>query len=280
MPIQISQEDTRLSFAYAVNGAQNAFTINRDEKNERTDGFMKDAAKVVARIPTNAVLGTVAAIETVVKAILTVLSGILYPVTDSPFNYMKASLSLAGRATVEAFKGIAGYATPAPVVVKEEPVVVVTPPVVETPKEEPLTKTQIAKNIARLAYDNKGTIALGLVVTGLVAYNIGLPALNGLYQGVTTGAITFGSGVKDNVVSTGTGAATLAAYGYNKAATVVDYTASGVSSGVGYLASFVRSNSTNITESVNATVNATVQAVVNATNPTAQAVVNATNSTV
>ncbi len=242
MPIQISQEDTRLSFAYAVNGAQNAFTINRDEKNERTDGFMKDAAKVVARIPANAVLGTVAAIETVVKAILTALSSILYPVTDSPLNYMKASLSLAGRATVEAFKGIAGYATPVVEEKKEEPVVV------ETPKEEPLTRTQIAKNIARLAYDNKGKIALGLVVTGLVTYNIGLPALSGLYQGVTTGATTFAYGFKDNVVSTGTAAASLAVGTYNMGASVPSY-----------VANFVRSNSTNITQTVNDSVKETVK---------------------
>lgn len=267
MPIQITQEDTRLSFAYAINGAQNALTISRDAEDNRTDGIFKDSAKVVARIPTNLVLGTLAAIETVVKAVLTGLSAVLYFATDRPFNYMKDSLSLAGRATVEAFKGIAGYATPAPapVVVEEQKEEEVTPLVVETQdttevetqKEEPLTKTQIAKNLARLAYDNKGKIALGMIVTGLVAYNIGLPALNGLFQGFKTGVSTFGSDVKDNVESTGSGLSSLAGYGINATSSALDY-----------VASFVRSNSTNSTFTGNATNSTVVEIIKNATNAT------------
>lgn len=185
MPIQIS-EDTRYSSAYAVNRAQNAFAINRDAEGKRTDGFMKDAAKVVARIPTNAVLGVVAAIETVVKAVLTGLSAILLIIReDRPYNHMKASLSLAGRTTVEAFKGIAGYATAKPEVKKEEPVVI------ETPKEEPvLSRLDKAKNGCLVILDYKKTlIGLGLLAAGLIAARqFGIPSV-GFFSSNTTQAL-------------------------------------------------------------------------------------------
>jgi hypothetical protein len=114
MPAAVFHNDTALSFAYAINNAQDTFTINRDDAGNRTDGFLKDSAKVVTRVPVNMALALLATIETVVKAILTVVSNILLPFTEAPFNYFKDATGLAGRATKEALKGILGFATAKP----------------------------------------------------------------------------------------------------------------------------------------------------------------------
>ena len=133
MPAAVYHNDTALSFAYAINKAQDTFTINKDAEGNRTDGFLKDSAKVVTRVPVNMTLAVLATIETVVKALLTAISAILYPITDVPYNYFKDSTALAGRATKEALKGILGYASPEPVItvtkeIIEADVVVKRPP--------------------------------------------------------------------------------------------------------------------------------------------------------
>lgn len=180
MPIQFTEQDTKLSFAYAINATQDTFTIHRDAEGNRTDRLYKDAVKVVARVPTNALLGILAAIETVVKSVLTALSAIPYYFTDSPLNYMKASLSLAGRATVEAFKGVAG-ATPAPIVIeetKEEE----TAPVVETSTEQPAPVVETPTQPQGM---NKGKIAafvIGAIVLGVTAYYFRANIANALFK--------------------------------------------------------------------------------------------------
>ena len=55
MPIEITQQDTKLSFAYAVNKVQDTFTINE------ADGKLKTSGKAVTRFLANSAL-TVAAL--------------------------------------------------------------------------------------------------------------------------------------------------------------------------------------------------------------------------
>ena len=105
MPILLTPED-KWTMARPVNAVQSTFTIDQE-----ADGFWKSAAKVVARIPTNTALGLLATVETIFKATLTALSALLYPITDAPFKNLKDSTALAGRATIEAFKGVFGYST-------------------------------------------------------------------------------------------------------------------------------------------------------------------------
>jgi len=103
MPIQISDNDTKLSLAYAVNYTQSLFEIKEE------DSKLKTAGKVIGRIIPNAVLTILAAIETVVKGSLTVIAAIFFLISARPAQYFKDSTSLAFRATKEAFIGIFGY---------------------------------------------------------------------------------------------------------------------------------------------------------------------------
>ncbi|MBS0629050.1 MAG: hypothetical protein JSS30_02355 [Verrucomicrobia bacterium] len=234
MPIQFSEQDTRLSTASLVNGAQNYLTVNRDNEGKRTDGFMKDTAKVVTRFPVNLTLAAIATIETVVRAAFTVLTSILYPITARPVSFFAESTKLAGRATVEALKGTLGYATPE--VKKEEPAPAPTPePVAPAP-----TRTQIAKEKAKAVvnflWNNKGPAAQfiwnhkGKIALGAAAmYFLGRPALNG----VSAGFSTFGSGVKENVEGT-----------YNSLYNAGETAVSGVKTGVSYGAGAVASAAT------------------------------------
>ena len=83
-------------------------------------------------------------LKTLVKATLTALSALLYPITDAPFKNLKDSTALAGRTTVEAFKGVLGYSTQIEVESKKESETPTTPP----------------KGWGEIALENKGRIAL------------------------------------------------------------------------------------------------------------------------
>lgn len=105
MPIQISDNDTKLSFAYAVNYTQSLFEIKEE------DSKLKTAGKVIGRIIPNAVLTILAAIETVVKGSLTMIAAIFFLISARPAQYFKDSTSLAARASKESFFGIFGCST-------------------------------------------------------------------------------------------------------------------------------------------------------------------------
>lgn len=105
MPIKILDNDTKFSFAYAINYTQNIFTVNQE------DGFLKYTGKVVGRIVPNAILAILAGIETVTKAALTVIAAIFSRIQLGPYEYLRDSTSLAARATKEAFQGIFGHST-------------------------------------------------------------------------------------------------------------------------------------------------------------------------
>jgi hypothetical protein len=126
MPIEIKQQDTKLSFAYAVNNVQDIFTINED------DGKLKTSGKAVTRFLANSALAVAALVETVVKALLVA-------VTLGLHNGLKAALSLAGRTTLEAFKGTLGFSTPKPIVETPPP----PTPVVETPPPPQVEPTPV-----------------------------------------------------------------------------------------------------------------------------------------
>lgn len=197
MPAAVFHNDTALSFAYAINAAQDAFTINRDAEKNRTDGFLKASAKVVTRVPVNMTLSLLASIETVVKAILTGVFAILYPITDVPYNYFRDATTLAGRATKEALKGILGFATPKPVITVEKEIIeaedvkVETPVVTETEEEETEEEEEIVeeRSYAQKTQDfvnslSTGQKVIGAIVGGAVVvgglYLITPPALRGL----------------------------------------------------------------------------------------------------
>ncbi len=157
MPVLLTPED-KWTMARSVNAVQNTFTINKE-----TDGFLMSAGKVVVRIPTNTALGLLATVETIVKATLTALSVLLYPITDAPFNNLKDSTALAGHATIEAFKGVFGYSTQIEAENKQEIKTPRTPPEVVAP----------AKGWGEIALENKGRIAffvLGAAALCTAAY--------------------------------------------------------------------------------------------------------------
>ncbi len=161
MPVLLTPED-KWTMARPVNAVQNTFTVNKE-----TDGFWKSSAKVVARIPTNTALGLLATVETIVKATLTALSALLYPITDAPFNNLKDSTALAGRATIEAFKGVFGYSTQTEAESKKEIKAPTTRPTTTPPKGAPV------KGWKEIALENKGRIAffvLGAAALCTAAY--------------------------------------------------------------------------------------------------------------
>lgn len=141
MPVEIALQDTKLSFAYAVNKVQDICTINE------ADGKLKTSGKAVTRFLANSVLAVAALVETVVKVLFVALTLGLH-------NGSKAALSLAKRTTVEAFKGTLGFSTPK--VIVETPPPPPPPPVEETPptvvtaeparEVEPKPKTRVYHN--------------------------------------------------------------------------------------------------------------------------------------
>jgi hypothetical protein len=212
MPAAVYHNDTALSFAYAINKAQDTFTINRDAEGNRTDGFLKDSAKVVTRVPVNMTLATLAIIETVVKAILTAVSSLLYLATDVPFNYFKDATALAGRATKEALKGILGYASPKPAIKVEKEIieadVVEVTPAPTTEVEEEVVVVEEEEIVEDRSYLQRGQDfvnslstrqkVLGVVALGVVLYAVPGPTLRAiktLVVGSLKNAGTLGCGV-------------------------------------------------------------------------------------
>ena len=192
MPAAVFHNDTALSFAYAINKAQDTFTINRDAEGNRTDGFLKDSAKVVTRVPVNMTLAVLATIETVVKAILTAVFAILYPITDVPFNYFKDATSLAGRATKEAFKGILGFASAKPVItvtkeIIEADVVTLEQPEVEEEECEEEEEIVEDRSYFQRGQDFVNSLTTKQKIAGAVLLGLGLYALPGPFlRGVNT----------------------------------------------------------------------------------------------
>lgn len=281
MPVQFTDQDTRYSVASLVNSAQTAFTVNRDEDGKRTDGFMKDGFKVVTRVPVNLTLAALATLETVVRAILTAVTSILYPVTDKPVSYFAASTKLAGRAVVESLKGTLGYAS---VQEKKDAPAPTPTPVVPTPTraQRAWTATKAAANYvwtskgpaAKFAYNHKFKIGLGLAL----GYFVGIPAAKALWEGSKAGASTFGADIANKTVDA-----------YERASTATSATVTGVKDAGVYVGSGIANvtaaawnmvPNVRFANSTNSTNSSVVEPVVNATNSSVvQEVVRALNGT-
>jgi len=203
MPAAVFHNDTALSFAYAINAAQDAFTINRDAEKNRTDGFLKASAKVVTRVPVNMTLALLASIETVVKAILTGVFAILYPITDVPYSYFRDATTLAGRATKEALKGILGFASAKPEIkvekeIIEADVVKVEPPVVtgteESEESEETEEEEIdeERSYAQRGKDFVNSLSTQQKIAGIVG---GAVVVVGLYYTVPPALKALGNAI-------------------------------------------------------------------------------------
>lgn len=215
MPAAVFHNDTALSFAYAINAAQDTFTINRDEAGNRTDGFLKDSAKVVTRVPVNMTLAALATIETVVKAILTAVFAILYPITDVPFNYFKDATTLAGRATKEALKGILGFASAKPEIKVEKEIIEADVVTTEAPVIEEEESEEEEEIVEERSYIQKGQdfvnslstrqkviggllLTAGLVITTGPTLNTASTLLNNVGNGLKESGRTLGCGIPQN----------------------------------------------------------------------------------
>ncbi len=263
MPVQFTDQDTRFSVASVVNSAQTAFTVNRDEDGKRTDGFMKDGLKVVTRVPVNLTLAALATLETVVRAILTAVTSILYPVTDKPVSYFAASTKLAGRAVVESLKGTLGYAS---VQEKKDAPAPTPTPVVPTPTraQRAWAASKAAANYvwtnkgpaAQFASNHKFKIGLGLAL----AYFVGIPAAKALWEGSKAGVATFGSDAADKTVDA-----------YNRSYNAASATVTGVKDATLFVGGKIMNANSAVldyfrpTNSTNSTI---VEPFVNATNST------------
>jgi len=192
----MSVQDSRFSIANAVNSANIAFTVNRDEDGKRTDSIFKDALKVTTRLPVMTTLALIASIKTVVDAAFTALTSVLYPVTNRPVKYFANLFGNDRQVTVEALKGAIGYAA---VANKEEPK---KAPEVKKPvkEEKPSALNNIkekAVNLGKLAYQHKYKVTMGAIAL----YFIGEPALRALYNGSEAGISTFVNGTRANFAS-------------------------------------------------------------------------------
>lgn len=192
----MSDNQFKVSFANAVASAQPAFQINRDENGNRTGFIGKDVVKVVTRVPVNVTLALLTSIESVVRAVFTVVTSVLYPITSRPFNYFKESTKATLNATVIALKGTVGYGVATAKETKK--------PAVTSEKTKVETQPSRLENAVRFVKSiNKAHVAAG-AAAAVVLYLFAGPVFRGLVAGTKEGFSTFGNSSSANLRSAST----------------------------------------------------------------------------